>query len=67
MTNWAEIVLLPENSTAYSDTKRACGTAYSYRVRAYRASDEQYSQYTNVAIVATDFCKFKIYLPLLIQ
>ena len=36
------------NSTSYSDTLALCETDYDYRVRAYRSTDNSYSDYSNV-------------------
>ena len=53
---WAEIASLPANSTFYSDTGLTCGTGYAYRVRAYRAADGLFSNYTNVVSASTVLC-----------
>jgi len=55
-TGWSEIASLVANSAAYSDTGLACGTAYYYRVRAYRAGDGQFSAYSNVDDATTGAC-----------
>ena len=67
-TGWGEIASLAVNSTAYSDSGLACDTTYYYRVRAYRAGDGQYSNYSNVAHDTTASCNLKpvCYLPLTI-
>jgi hypothetical protein len=48
-TGWQEIATVGANVTGYSDTGLEFGTVYYYRVRAYRESDETYSDYSNVA------------------
>ena len=48
-TGWTEIVVLAENTTAYSDTGLACSTDYFYRVRAYRENDGLHSAFSHLA------------------
>ena len=67
ITGWDEIIVLPENSTAYSDTGLVCSTGYHFRVRAYRESDGQYSQYSSTAEAETDLCPYTVYLPLIFK
>ena len=67
LTGWIETAVLPVNSTAYSDTGLACGTEYHYRVRAYRESDGQYSQYSGTSKTLTETCDYRVYLPVLLQ
>jgi hypothetical protein len=67
MTGWAEITVLPENSTVYADTELVCSTEYHYRVRAYRESDGQYSQYSGTALAETDSCAYQVYLPVILR
>ena len=66
-TLWAEVAVLTENSTSYSDIDLACGTDYFYQVRAYRADDGQYSPYTNVVKTGTALCVYRVYLPVIIR
>ena len=53
---WAEIVTLPADSASYNDTGLTCATSYTYRVRAYRASDDAFSVYSNEASAFTLAC-----------
>ncbi len=53
---WSEIAQLGPNAASYSSTGLTCDTPYSFRVRAYRASDGQFSAYSNVATAATQSC-----------
>ena len=53
---WVEIATLPANSNSYSDTSLVCGTSYTYRIRAYRASDDAFSAYSNEASTLTLAC-----------
>jgi hypothetical protein len=57
-TDWTEIDTVGANVTSYSDTGLDCGTEYHYRVRAYRASDDQFSDYSNVDSATTQACPF---------
>ena len=66
-TDWAEIAVIAENNTSYHDTGLACSTEYHYRVRAYRDSDGEYSQYSNVAVTTTEICDHMVYLPLILK
>jgi len=65
-TGWTEIGTSPANTPAYSSTSLTCGTPYYYRVRAYRAGDNQYSAYSNTADATTTDC-YKVYLPLILS
>ncbi|MFN2196611.1 MAG: fibronectin type III domain-containing protein [Anaerolineales bacterium] len=56
MAEWIQIVELPANSTEYLDTDIYCGHQYYYRVRAYRAVDQNTSPYSNIANAATEVC-----------
>ena len=62
-TNWVEMANLSANSTMLFGYDLSCGTYYSYRVRAYRASDGAYSAYSNTADAVTAACPYKIFLP----
>ncbi len=44
------------NQTSYPDTLLDCGKSYSYRVRAYRSSDNTYSAYSNPVSATTLGC-----------
>lgn len=52
---WAEIGTVPADQTSYQDTGLGCGM-FHYRMRAYRADDGQFSEYSNVAQAATSIC-----------
>ncbi len=55
--NWTVIQnTLPANTTTFTDTGLTCSTAYHYRVRAFRQSDNRYSDYSNVIAAATLAC-----------
>jgi len=56
VSDWAEVATVGADVTGYSDTGLDCGTAYYYRVRAYRDGDGQYSGYSNVANETTQTC-----------
>ena len=56
-TDWVEIAKLAANSQAYSDGGLSCGTAYFYRVRAFRFGDGQYSSYSNNDQATTTTCE----------
>jgi thermitase len=47
--NWTQITSISAGSTTYTDTDNIldCYTPYYYRVRAYRSTDDAYSQYSN--------------------
>ena len=53
---WFEFASLPADATAYSDTGLTCGVSYHYRVRAYRAADDQFSAYSAASIATTPPC-----------
>jgi uncharacterized repeat protein (TIGR01451 family) len=55
-TNWAEIERVSSNVTSHVDTPLLCGRVYQYRVRAYRAPDDIYSSYSNVATATMPAC-----------
>lgn len=55
-SEWAEIAILDANEVTYQDENLACGTTYTYRVRAYRADDETYSEYSNNSTATTGVC-----------
>jgi len=54
-TDWQEVGTSPANSTGYTDDDdtMSCYTEYEYRVRAYRASDTTFSEYSNIATSKT--------------
>lgn len=58
MTNWTVIDTLPADATNYSDTSLICSSNYYYRVRAYRAGDSSYTNYSNIAPESTYECSF---------
>jgi uncharacterized repeat protein (TIGR01451 family) len=51
--SWTEIATLPENTTTHRDTNLAPGSTFSYRVRAFRQSDGQFSDFSNVTTCTT--------------
>jgi hypothetical protein len=53
---WTEIAQLAGNSTSYSNTGLACQTSYTYKVRAYRATDNSFSYYSNPVSGTTTAC-----------
>ncbi len=55
-SSWTEVGQVSANTTSYSSGGLTCNTAYSYRVRAYRSADGQYSAYSNVATATTQSC-----------
>lgn len=63
---WQTIAAVEAGVTVYDDYGLVCGTAYYYRVRAYRAGDETASEYSNVAGAETMACLY-IYLPLVMS
>lgn len=46
--DWVNVAEVPADSVSYTDTDLFCGITYFYRLRAYRASDNQYSEYSNI-------------------
>lgn len=56
VTEWNEIATVTANQTTYTDNRNTCNEQLYYRVRAYRASDQRYSEYTPVMSVTTDGC-----------
>jgi hypothetical protein len=67
LTDWIEIAVLPAQASVYSNSGLACDTEYHFRVRAYRESDDQYSQYSNTTTMRTDLCSYWIFLPVIIK
>lgn len=55
-SGWTEIGTVGANQTSYQNTNLACATTYYYRVRAFRSSDGQFSNYSNVANATTQSC-----------
>lgn len=55
-SGWSEIATVPANQTTYTETRTSCLQQSHYRIRAYRSSDQQYSEYTPVVSVTTDGC-----------
>ncbi len=54
--DWTEIAQLGANASAYSSMGLTCDMPYFFRVRAYRASDGQFSAYSNTANASTQSC-----------
>lgn len=50
---WTEIHTLAPDETTYTDEDLDFSTVYYYRVRAYRGSDNQYSEYSNIVDILT--------------
>jgi titin len=63
-TDWTQIASVGADVTGYADTSLACNADYTYRVRAYRASDGYYSDYTDLASASSQPCG-GVFLPLL--
>jgi hypothetical protein len=62
-TSWTEIDTVGANITVYSDFGLDCGTTYHYRVRANRASDGQFSAYSNTDSATTMVCTTPTHTP----
>ncbi|MGC8943997.1 MAG: fibronectin type III domain-containing protein [Caldisericia bacterium] len=56
-STWTKIDEVPGNIRTYSDTNLQPGTKYFYRVRSYRQTDNQYSQYSEAKSATTLGCK----------
>lgn len=55
--SWTEVISIPTpDLTTYTDPGAACGTTYTYRVRAYRDGDGAISPASNEAAVTTTAC-----------
>jgi CSLREA domain-containing protein len=54
--NWSEITQPVQNATSYTDSSVVCEGHYVYRIRAYRSSDNLYSQYSTSISVDTLLC-----------
>ncbi len=52
-SGWSEVATVAANTTAYTNSGLSPNTAYYYRVRAYRSSDNSYSGYSNTASSTT--------------
>ena len=55
-TNWQEIAVLDPDTITYTNTGLTCGTAYDYRLRAYRAENAFYSDYCAVESSPSGAC-----------
>jgi cytolysin (calcineurin-like family phosphatase) len=53
---WMQVGTTAADATSYVDSTLTCNTISYYRVRAYRASDGQYSAYSNVDSASTNVC-----------
>jgi hypothetical protein len=60
---WIEIDTVNANISVYSDFGLECDTTYHYRVRAYRDSDGQYSEYSNTDSATTMACTAPTHTP----
>lgn len=58
-STWSEVDRVPESQNQYTDTTVLCGTTYDYRLRAYRASESNYSLYSAVLTMSTDTCNYQ--------
>ncbi|MBZ0294078.1 MAG: CSLREA domain-containing protein, partial [Anaerolineae bacterium] len=47
-SEWLQIGVVAADTTTFSSSELDCNTEYSYRIRAFRDSDGQYSTYTGV-------------------
>jgi CSLREA domain-containing protein len=54
--NWTEIAQPVQNATSYTDSSVICEGHYVYRIRAYRSSDNLYSQYSTSISADTLLC-----------
>jgi hypothetical protein len=69
-SNWTQIGKVGENTESYISAGLSCDSTYFYRVKAYRDSDFQSSDYSNVASSPTAECSSlppslsMIYIPL---
>jgi len=55
-TSWTAAGVAPANTANFSDQSVSCGITYQYRVRAYRASDQAVSGYSDQASATTALC-----------
>ncbi|HEX2907336.1 MAG TPA: choice-of-anchor Q domain-containing protein [Phototrophicaceae bacterium] len=60
---WTEIGLITTNS--YRDSGLTCGATYHYRVRTFRASDNQFSDFSPSAHATTKLCPPEMDAPVL--
>lgn len=58
LSGWSEIAVNPANDVTYSNTGLDPAATYFYRVRAFRSSDNSYSDYSNVASGKTYYTVF---------
>jgi len=65
-TAWTEVATVLADATSYSDAALACGTAYHYRVRAYRSGDDAYSGYSETTTAVTPAC-CTVFLPVVLS
>ncbi len=56
LSNWTEIATVGANTTTFNNSGLACGSAFYYRVRAQRHSDNAYSSYSNTEHATTVLC-----------
>lgn len=63
LSGWQEIGSVPAGTTSYSNTGLSCETGYHYRVRAYRSSDGEFSDYSTSASATTYACQSLSLVP----
>jgi len=61
--NWTQIDTVGANISVYSDFGLDCDTTYYYRVRAYRETDGQFSEYSNTDSATTMPCTAPTHTP----
>jgi hypothetical protein len=62
VNDWEQVAVVGASVTSYSNTNLSCETTYFYRVMAYRAADDEMSDYSNIDSATTFGC-YQVYLP----